>query len=41
MKNVVRIFLLIALVFVASKVLFSDFHLPKSENNKITMATAE
>ncbi|HLV38057.1 hypothetical protein [Xanthomarina sp.] len=41
MKNVVRIFLLIALVLVAGKVLFSDFHLPKSENKTITMATAE
>jgi hypothetical protein len=41
MKNVVRIFLLIALVVLASKVLFSDFHLPKSENNKITIVSTK
>ena len=32
MKNVKRIVLLIALIFFASKVLFSDFELVKSEN---------
>lgn len=35
MKNVKRILLLIALVLFASKVLFSDFEISKSEN-KIT-----
>lgn len=33
MKNVKRILLLIALIFFASKVLFSDFEISKSENN--------
>ena len=33
MKNVKRILLLIALIFLASKVLFSDFDISKSENN--------
>ncbi|MFD2822328.1 hypothetical protein ACFS5M_01525 [Lacinutrix iliipiscaria] len=32
MKNILRIFLLAALIFVASKVLFSDFSINKSEN---------
>ena len=32
MKNVKRIILLIALIFFASKVLFSDFQISKSEN---------
>jgi len=32
MKNIKRILLLIALVFFASKVLFSDFSLEKFEN---------
>jgi hypothetical protein len=32
MKNLKRIFLLLLLVFFASKVLFSDFELSKSEN---------
>lgn len=41
MKNVKRIFLLIALVVLASKVLFSDFELPKSENNHITVAATK
>ncbi|MCX7548483.1 hypothetical protein OS188_11025 [Xanthomarina sp. F1114] len=41
MKNVVRILLLIVLVFIASKVLFSDFHLSKSESKTITMTIAE
>ncbi|WP_262894857.1 hypothetical protein [Snuella sedimenti] len=35
MKNVKRIVLLIALVFIAGKVLFSDFDISKPEN-KIT-----
>lgn len=35
MKNVKRILLLIALVFAASKVLFSDFEISKPEN-KVT-----
>ncbi len=32
MKNLKRIFLLITLAFIASKVLFSDFDFTKSEN---------
>lgn len=32
MKNIKRIVLLIALIFFASKVLFSDFEISKSEN---------
>lgn len=32
MKNVKRILLLIAIIFFASKVLFSDFEIFKSEN---------
>jgi hypothetical protein len=32
MKNLKRIFLLLLLVFFASKVLFSDFELTKTEN---------
>lgn len=32
MKNIKRIFLLIALVVIASKVLFSDFSFTKTEN---------
>ncbi|WP_262917583.1 hypothetical protein [Aestuariivivens sediminicola] len=32
MKNVKRIVLLLALVFLVSKVLFSDFELVKTEN---------
>jgi|Cruoilmetagenom7_1024161.scaffolds.fasta_scaffold03256_1 hypothetical protein len=39
MKNVKRIFLLIALIVLANKVLFSDFEFPKPENNAITIAT--
>ena len=39
MKNVKRIFLLIALIVLANKVLFSDFKLPKAESNAITIAT--
>jgi len=38
MKNVKRIILLIALVFVASIVLSSDFEAFKSEDNKTTLA---
>ncbi|WP_262712027.1 hypothetical protein [Formosa maritima] len=41
MKNVKRIFLLIALIVLASKVLFSDFELPKFENNNITVVATE
>lgn len=41
MKNVKRIFLLIALIVLASKVLFSDFDLTKSENNNMTVATTK
>ncbi|WP_262712115.1 hypothetical protein [Seonamhaeicola algicola] len=33
MKNLKRIIILIALVFFAGKVLFSDFKIDKSENN--------
>jgi len=32
MKNIKRLLLLIALIFFASKVLFSDFQISKSEN---------
>jgi len=32
MKNVKRLVLLVALIFFASKVLFSDFEISKSEN---------
>tara|TARA_R110000868_G_scaffold411005_1_gene701314 strand:+ start:6344 stop:6466 length:123 start_codon:yes stop_codon:yes gene_type:complete len=32
MKNLKRIFFLVLLVFIASKVLFSDFHIEKPEN---------
>lgn len=38
MKNLKRLFLLILLVFIASKVLFSDFHLTKTENKTTVMA---
>lgn len=33
MKNVLRIILLLALIFIGSKVLFSDFTLEKPEGN--------
>ncbi|WP_341216279.1 hypothetical protein [uncultured Wocania sp.] len=33
MKNIKRLVLLIALVLVAGKVLFSDFEISKTENN--------
>ncbi len=33
MKNVKRLIILVTLVFVAGKVLFSDFELVKSEDN--------
>ncbi|WP_262713233.1 hypothetical protein [Seonamhaeicola maritimus] len=39
MKNIKRIVLLIALVFFASKVLFSDFEIIKSENNTVAIAS--
>jgi hypothetical protein len=38
MKNIKRIFLLLLLVFFASKVLFSDFELTKSENKTASVA---
>lgn len=38
MKNVARIFLLIALAFLAGKVLFSDLQETKSENSSLTMS---
>ncbi|MFD2726171.1 hypothetical protein [Hyunsoonleella rubra] len=37
MKNVKRIILLITLLFLASKVLFSDFSLEKSENEAVAV----
>ena len=37
MKNVKRIFLLLTLIFLASKVLFSDFSLEKPENETIAV----
>lgn len=37
MKNVLRIILLLALVFIGSKVLFSDFSLEKSEDQKVAV----
>ena len=40
MKNILRIFLLIALFFIASKVLFSDFELSNTENQS-TIAVNE
>lgn len=39
MKNFKRIVLLITLIFVASKVLFSDFEIIKSENKISVVAT--
>ncbi len=41
MKNVVRIFLLIALVVLASKVLFSDFHVSSSENKTVIVSATK
>ncbi|WP_281267896.1 hypothetical protein [Xanthomarina spongicola] len=41
MKNVKRIFLLIALIVIASKVLSSDFDLFKSENNTNTIVSTK
>lgn len=38
MKNVKRILLLIALIFLASKVIFSDFEISKSENKTASVA---
>ncbi len=38
MKNLKRIFLLLALAFIASKVLFSDIDISQ-ENNSIVIAT--
>ncbi|MGC6431776.1 MAG: hypothetical protein ACON5F_12100 [Jejuia sp.] len=37
MKNVLRIILLLALVFIGSKVLFSDFNLEKSEDKTVAV----
>jgi uncharacterized membrane protein YhdT len=37
MKNVLRLILFIALVFVGSKVLFSDFSLEESENKTVAV----
>ena len=37
MKNIKRIFLLLALAFIASKVLFSDINITQ-ENNSIVIA---
>ncbi|WP_262509279.1 hypothetical protein [Neotamlana nanhaiensis] len=39
MKNLKRIILLVALALVASKVLFSDFEIVKSENNKTAIVS--
>lgn len=42
MKNVKRIFLLIALIVLANKVLFSDFELPKPiTNSNIVVVTTK
>ncbi len=41
MKNVKRILLLIALIFFASKVLFSDFEISKSKNETASIATSK
>jgi len=38
MKNIKRLFLLITLIFLASKVLFSDFEISKTENRTTTIA---
>jgi len=37
MKNIKRILLLITLIFFASKVLFSDFEISKTENETIAV----
>ena len=37
MKNVLRLILFITLVFVGSKVLFSDFNLEESENKTVAV----
>ena len=37
MKNLKRIIILITLIFFASKVLFSDFEISKSENEVTTV----
>ncbi|SEP72411.1 hypothetical protein SAMN05421824_0152 [Hyunsoonleella jejuensis] len=37
MKNVLRIILLLALIFIGSKVLFSDFSLEKPENKTLAV----
>ncbi len=37
MKNILRIILLLALIFIGSKVLFSDFSLEKSENKTLAV----
>lgn len=39
MKNLKRIILLVALALVASKVLFSDFEIVKSKDNKTAIVS--
>lgn len=39
MKNIKRIVILITLIFFASKVLFSDFEISKSENKTAAIAS--
>ena len=39
MKNIKRIVILITLIFFASKVLFSDFEIAKSENETAAIAS--
>ena len=39
MKNIKRLVILIVLIFCASKVLFSDFEISKSENNVTILAS--
>jgi hypothetical protein len=39
MKNIKRLVILIALIFFAGKVLFSDFEILKSENNETAIVS--
>jgi len=39
MKNIKRLVILIVLIFCASKVLFSDFEISKSENKSTVLAS--
>ena len=39
MKNIKRLVLLIALVFIASQVLFSDFEISKTETNATALVS--